>query len=176
MKHELYQTPSNLVIERGIAPFEKGIPESRETNKYSFIKSSPIPVGSLGEISMELMKPKTEEELFVSTLETEKAFSFLRSGEIFIGYLRDLLNKGYYQTGVVIEHPLEETLIEERGEKLNAHLWNLHGNQVITSPLESVDKDRAVFFLQNPNNTLIELVLPNDPKVLKDVRINVSNN
>ena len=162
---------------RGIAPFAGGI-EDQEDGSVTYIKYKSFLLRDIGKFYIFLTQPHNE-TLEDETNEDDRALTIDLAGALKRGNLRDFLRQGYFEVSLLGEYPPPSDIIEEApDEELKLNLWI--NNTQTTIPFELVvprgdDPPYSTFLIYDEKRKRHEhFVLPNNPELLKAVRINVS--
>ena len=162
---------TNAEPRMGIAPFADRLTIDMSDNGTIYKRSKSIQLGSLGNASLALEKP-TQEYIEKKVRRDEQAVTIDLSGQIHTGNLQDFLKAGYHMLALVIEnavysrqakeHLMINVWVDRTESNFSAHIVN-HGAMSIS------------IFMRRVKGVKHTFVLPEDPKILQAVRINVNN-
>ena len=158
----------------GFAPFVTGSEKPESDGVFRIIRSPMFPLGSLGEAYVQLQRPLIKRQKD-EVSKKDQAFTIEPSGEIKTGKLLHFIKQGYYTVAVFVM-PYNMP-IDESGQKMNVNLWINGTGSTVTADLRTLhDRDEAYFFEVTDKGAMEEFVLPNNHKILKALRVNVSSN
>lgn len=172
---------------RGIVPF----PADRQITLASdgSLTSEQISAGPIGKtFFLELSQPLGDHRLKIEYDPDSNGITFDASGKVVIQRARDLLEKGYLLvSGGVTPHgkPNTENVQDKiersrqyRKKSMKAELWlDIEGSETVKNRIGLVNPDTNIAIISNnqwePNTGegTKYLFLPNDPDVLKKVRV-----
>lgn len=151
---------------RGVAPFAGGL----EMQDDNFIITKPIVFGDLGKVSIWLFKAQPGDI-------TQPAFTIDLSGKVIRGKVIDFYKQEYYQVGIQIQRSKDLPILDQL---LKANIWLENTEQTVTTDFIttdiSEDIDVRAYFLEHIRSVYENFMLPNNPKILQAVRLNITNN